>query len=420
MQRNDLTSTPPTPNAASTSYTTLSNAASATATFISSVATTSAPYLHSATASIASVATSAASSAYAYLVPPATPTTHASSSSSSMSALPTPVSSPIPTGAKPKKPVRDRTTYERNVTAALALPDTPPKPKISTHSIFSRFFSVPTEIAKQPPIRDQIKALQTQRLQLPKDDLTSADKQLLDKLTLEKIELLHEQIIEHAARRVDLFFYACVAVYGTHVAIEDGPTIEQHGIGSNEHGTHACHSALFSNLQIEKILKTHIMRTSNMTVELPAEVNDFDKHIERSGFVANMIVILKNVSNAKLNPKEAMTEFLKNIHYCFEKFRDKYLYDDNILNKPKATVDSEKIRTQLQSYRRIWELQNTGTFKAAVQGQEVKEVDPNYIYCMLRVNSFAQRNFHFLNTHFLKMQQEILGEESTFTLSNKP
>ncbi len=386
----------------------------AAVSFFNSIAAFSAPVVQAASTSLASAAASAANAAAAYFTAPAAP-----SSAPPDAGVPA-ANIPSAAGAKPSKR-RDRTSYERNVTAALALPATPPKPKTPTWSqlaaraVTSLFYTPQQQPIQQPPICDQIKHLHRQRLTLPKEDLTDAQKKALDQLTLAKIDLLAEQIIEHAARRTDLFFYACVAVYKTKAIIADGPTIEQHGIGSNEHGTHACHSALFSNIQLASLLNKHLARTNNMTVELPAEVNDFDKHIERSGFVDNMIVVLNKVSMGSLNPQQGMTEFLKNINFCFEKFNTKYLYDEHIANKPPVTADTIKIRTQLESYRHIWELQRTGTFKAAIQGQEVKEVDPYYIYSMLRLNTFVQRNFQFLETHFMAMQHEINASESTFS-----
>lgn len=260
--------------------------------------------------------------------------------------------------------------------------------------------------------------------------MTTSQKQELDRLTLEKIELLSNEVKEHAARRVDLFFYCCIAVYKTNATISDGQTIKQHGIGSRDHGTQACHSALFSNLQLENphaastwlwsslpslltLENTHLMESLNMTVELPSEVNEFDKHLEglyqRSAHVNHMLHILNRVSKGEINPQQAMTEFLRIIDFFFEDFKTKYLYDDSNPGKPKVTKETEKVRSLLQSYRRIWELQREGSFKAAIQGVSIKEVDPGYIYCMLRVNTFRERNFRLLDTHFLNMQREIAG-----------
>lgn len=428
MQRDDKT--PPVP--ASSSAFSLASIQSA----LMSAAAASAPVLQSASSTLVSAASAAASSvsatANSYFTPAqAAAGSYPSASAPSLPAADTPA----------KKQPRKTKDFNANVTAAIALPEVPPKPAASplswlssaaaaASSLFTSAAapSSPAPAPSGPTINNLIKNLHARCTTLFSDEMTDAQKKQLDQLTLEKIELLANEVREHAARRVDLFFYCCVAVYKTNAAISDGQTIKQHGIGSREHGTQACHSTLFSNLQLNDphaapswlwsslpslltLEGTHLMESLNMTVELPSEVNEFDKHLEglyqRSAHVNHMLHILNRVSKGEINPQQAMTEFLRIIDFFFEDFKVKYLYDDNDANKPKSTKETEKVRTLPQAYRRIWELQREGSFKAAIQGANIKEVDPNYIYCMLRVNTFRERNFRLLDTHFLTMQREI-------------
>jgi hypothetical protein len=118
---------------------------------------------------------------------------------------------------------------------------------------------------------------------------------------LQAIEKSRELIIEHAERRIELFFYTLVYYYGKKnpIAILDterGSRQKVHGI-KPYYNTHACHSALISN-PCEKPLwrradgsgyinvtivwpeDNHFINVLSTTTELPMEVNAFDSVLE--------------------------------------------------------------------------------------------------------------------------------------------
>src|SRR3990167_11299088 len=87
-----------------------------------------------------------------------------------------------------------------------------------------------------------------------------------------------------------------VAVYCKYVLIERRGAKKQHGIGSTDLGTNACHSSLFTKVRLFPIREnipsffsqsaiptfkeTAFDESLNMTVELDRKVNEFDEHLE--------------------------------------------------------------------------------------------------------------------------------------------
>ncbi|WP_284498406.1 hypothetical protein [Legionella maioricensis] len=142
------------------------------------------------------------------------------------------------------------------------------------------------------------------------------------------LEMSEKYVIEHANRRVDLFFYTLIAYYKTGVIPTYGHTDLQHGRGRTIRGyktiTEACHSSFTPSLLDKTIYQneggkekhksllsgTHLMDSLNSTVELPPFMNDLDDVLE-SKCKQKCLEILWEVSLGKINPVEGLTVFLK-------------------------------------------------------------------------------------------------------------
>lgn len=135
------------------------------------------------------------------------------------------------------------------------------------------------------------------------------------------LQLSEEYIIEHANRRIDLLFYTLLAYYNTQFIPTLACTTLQHGIGTNHSDgtsiTHACHSSFLPALVDKTIYDNeslgcknkslicglHLMHSLNATVELPKAVNYFDSLLEND-FEGRKICleILGYVALGELNP----------------------------------------------------------------------------------------------------------------------
>ena len=204
------------------------------------------------------------------------------------------------------------------------------------------------------------------------------------------VRSLKEEIQEHAARRVDLFFYLLVAVYKKHQIIAKADTILEHGKGREEYGTHACHSSLFPNVTMEINPNNRVLRSTaqkklilsetsffnslNSTVELPAVVNGFDGHIEGrkkpSPVVTECLSILNKSASAEIDPFEGMRLFF----VLFRRFFDE-----------PHTAYFKKVgkNTPSEAKKQVFEFEKTGTFFAAEMDNTVRN---DYVHMMLRVS----------------------------------
>lgn len=116
---------------------------------------------------------------------------------------------------------------------------------------------------------------------------------------IQQIKKAKQDIIEHAARRVELYFYLLIYYYKTGYRIENEQTAWQYGKGENSEGkkfTQACHSSLFSSpvgityctdlhqrtrrVKIKLGNNNHFFKNLNATVILPIAVNNFDSLME--------------------------------------------------------------------------------------------------------------------------------------------
>lgn len=303
---------------------------------------------------------------------------------------------------------RKRYHFTTNKTSSLALPDEITKkeskcmPDASpgyTHYISSFFSSMasmvltasPTLTTEEKEDSTTISDIHEKMRQLNQTYHKNKEDPESDKLLLEEVELVEEQIEEHAARRVDLFFYLLLAVYNKNVNVTKAKTVKQHGTGSKELGTQACHSSLFPNLHFEALpssswlpawlraaeepltlAETQFEDALNMTVELPKIVNDFDGLIEGRAhttiYTLNCLVILNKVSKGEMTPKAGMNEFLKNMNDFFTRF------EKECLSKKETSM----------AVKKIWEREKAGTFQAA--NPNSLTLNDDYLYLMLRMN----------------------------------
>jgi len=357
---------------------------------------------------------------------------------------------------------RTKTKYSDNVTAAITLPDTvktKPKPCRNqtavitanyslTSSIFNSIYSlfskplpsIKQEQPENPQSTKQSKKSSGEVVDKKIIELVSEmkkaqeknDNSVAESLLLEQINLVEYEIMEHAERRVDLYFYLLVAVYQQGALIEKKSTNKQHGSGTNARGTNACHDSLFPHVKLNfpkttgniawsllfsfpAIRGKHFEDSNNMTTELPSIVNDFDTYLElatpgrQSGpskYLKKLLMDLNLVSQGQITPIDAMNRFFKVIKEFFNEFDEKHLK-----NKTFEFSDAMK---------RVWELQYTGTLRA--QAEESDTIDMKYVCLLLRIPSHdipkALKNPTSLLTYYCPIiQKEILNTPSVLIQS---
>jgi ankyrin repeat protein len=163
-----------------------------------------------------------------------------------------------------------------------------------------------------------------------------------------------EIIIEHAQRRVDLFFYTLIAYYNSGLKARIADTHFQHGIGQGKLKTHACHSAILPGLwdtvhiseesthRTSLLDGTHLQQSLNSTVELHCSVNYFDSHyVEGKKADDKMrsasLLILNRVSKGTINPIQGMIEFLSALRLRFDTVKTAYLTHRALQTSPQQT-----------------------------------------------------------------------------------
>lgn len=329
-----------------------------------------------------------------------------------------------------EKKSRKVTTFSANVSASLTLgcgippaEDTKSLSKPVTPTFYASvisFFSANPETGskskKSTSSGFATKQLSQTLLQFKKEldiAITNADSGHCDAIELKTIKLFTGEIEEHAARRVDAFFYLLVAIYRQQIIITKESTIKQHGKGSKSLNLQACHSSLFPNLKFTalpgffstkftecsvKFQGSHLEDLMNTTVLLPHIVNVFDGYLEgkarQSKLVQYCLSILNQAAKNQIDPREGMNLFLIAMRDYFNFFESKYL-------------KSNKIAAP-NSMRKIWEHEKNGTFWAANKDYSVKD---EYLYMMLRLKPFditKVKWFQLLLSHYEKIQKELL------------
>lgn len=249
------------------------------------------------------------------------------------------------------------------------------------------------------------------------------------------LDVFAENIIEHAARRIDLFFYVLVAYYKQDIPPILGWTKLQHGKGkinftTKEGITHAAHSSftpsiidrtilnkipLISSLSDNNLkIKTsilcdkHLMDGLNSTVEMPAFINEFDFLLEFTCQGRDKSSkIIRDVSTGKIDPIEGITQFLVLL---------KSIFDNMHQNEQLFTI---KTVLDLDVKRKLLALEEKGTFSEKLC-VETNRVFDKYIYMLLRLipdeieecrkNSTSKKEL--LEKKLMAIQTEIFTSQS--------
>ncbi len=216
--------------------------------------------------------------------------------------------------------------------------------------------------------------------------------------------LAQELIVEHARRRVDLFFYTLIAYYQTGLNVQISKTISQHGKGNKTANTNACHSAILPALWDTKqqapthawftrynpgvreyqtgiLDHTDFYHSLNSTVELDCSVNYLDTHwIEgRTNQVNKMryqsLLILNEVSKGNMNPLQGMSWFLTRFMQRMVEIYAGYFRMSELPTSPVATRPH------------IFACQYQGTFENSHWNNNgMLELNEDYIRLMLRLD----------------------------------
>lgn len=383
----------------------------------------------------------------------------------------------------PPKPSSGRhtTPFAANIVASLALPEYPkPLPKVCKKyhstavppSYFSKaasFFTwlltpAPATIKSEPalvlPIKERVPSpndIDIQMKKLVAEALKQKDQKIIEEIYLQKIDLVEYEIMEHAQRRVDLYFYLLVAVYKSGANVVKVFTQKQHGVGSEEKGTNACHDSFFPNVLLQypqtklsffwssfvtlrEFQGTHFEDVNNMTTELPAIVNYFDTYMEfanpghrsrPSHYVNQLLKDLNLVSRGEKTPLEAMNSFLATMHIFFFEFEEKFKNTEKSVAEDKSDeeekLDKDEKRIKLfksmpKVMQKIYGLQKTGTLRA--QASDSLSIDHEYICSLLRVPpdqvlATRQDPSLLLNTYCPIIQNEIFATKSVIGADRK-
>lgn len=276
----------------------------------------------------------------------------------------------------------------------------------------------------------------------------------IDELELQRVELVAENIREHAIRRVEFLFLLMIAVYKKNLEISKGKTTNQHGRGNENTTTAACHDSLYPALtfkQSDSLLNrvasywpltlfstqpnaapdidespldnTYLNELLNTTTELPESVNKFDMHMETRGFEKSSLVkvgveILNRVSRGEINPIQGMNEFCGHLHLFFEAM--KYTY---IIPMPDYMTDSKERAPK--TFAKIWEYQQQGIHRIVSSSHQLKS---GYIYMMLGLHKLSKIQYAattvyngHIEQRMLEMQNEMLikFDLTTYIKKNK-
>lgn len=252
------------------------------------------------------------------------------------------------------------------------------------------------------------------------------------------LEMSKKYVVEHANRRVDLFFYTLIAYYRKNVSPTIGYTNLQHGkgrtINSQINVTEACHSSFIPSLLDETIYQhnggggkikslisgTHFMDSLNSTVELPPFVNAFDTLLENR-CRQKCLVILGDVTTGKINPIEGLNFFLKmmqdilqDLKQQAEQNKHSELLGHSIIKQPKINL-------------KLIDLVLNGTLHTTFSN-ETQNVADDYIQSLLRMtleekeicknNKMSKEKLYL--EKIIEIQNEILQSKSGVVDQNVP
>jgi hypothetical protein len=244
------------------------------------------------------------------------------------------------------------------------------------------------------------------------------------------LDLIEDQVIEHANRRVDLYFYTLIAYFNLGIHVARGRTVLQHGKGrttkTNGGITQACHSSILPALVDETIYQnqwnkekkkgvlhgTHFSESLSSTVELPPFINDFDGVLERM-CRSKSEHILAAVSLGQYNPVEGLTHFLLMMRDTLDELREKS-------NQKKPTIlSTQSLMRHHNLNRKLIDLTIQGTLSTTFCA-ETERVLEAYVHLILGVKSKelllceeeeGQKEVLYLNK-IRGIQNEILNSKS--------
>ena len=250
-------------------------------------------------------------------------------------------------------------------------------------------------------------------------------------------------ILEHHARRVDLFFYTLIAYYNKHREPQSGWTKSQHGKGRYPI-TQAAHSSLTPdlvdttinaknllesdfdpNIRVKESLisGTHFMDSLNSTMELPRYVNEFDSELEDVySCRKKSIAIIAEVTKGKMDPIEGLCAFMQMMQSTFNKIKEVKRFSKSIFAAPPVLKDDEAITLK----GRLLELVKKGTF-INKWDEESGTINDEYIFMLLRLNkgeikacrSKDKVKRKILLDKILGIQKEIIESPSEHVHSRK-
>ena len=261
--------------------------------------------------------------------------------------------------------------------------------------------------------------------------LDFSEEQLASKLDDEEalLRMCENYAIEHASRRIDLFFYTLIAYYQTDKVPVEGYTNFQYGIGRNfgASGTQACHSSFtpslldetifendYAHLKYKSLLsRTHFSQSLNATVELPAFVNAFDDILE-SIFRPICLAILREVSVATINPIEGLTSLLSQMDIVLQDFKQQAA-DENY-----AALVYPNLHMHRYVNPKLIDLVIKGTLGGSYDEASGK-VNENYVQLLLRMTAEEKKlceqssvmKKKVYRKKILALQNEILESESS-------
>ena len=200
------------------------------------------------------------------------------------------------------------------------------------------------------------------------------------------LEMSKDHIIEHAARRVDLFFYSLITYYRTDKFADRSTTFLQHGRGRNaatgENITQACHSSLFGAFNDDEINQTHFVNSLNATMELPAFVNKLDDELENAcGCREKGLKIIQRVSRGHIDPIEGMSLFFNMMETAFREIESKRKLSKHgkpLLLRAMPEGPSSVIQSTI-------ELQKKGTFQHC-WNKNTRALTDDYLHLILNLS----------------------------------
>jgi hypothetical protein len=144
----------------------------------------------------------------------------------------------------------------------------------------------------------------------------------------------NQVIIDHAYRRIQLFYCQLLFYFKEDCKVTQAPTISQHGKGGC-HCLSAAHSSILPNLHDDKTLMAvnlSLYHNMNSTIEMPEIVNLYDCVIEGQ-MRAQALALINCTSIEGLHPYEALEIFVEKIQDFFIASRKEIQTKLNLLSR---------------------------------------------------------------------------------------